>query len=74
MPVSGTDCLPPAAYGHPNTLLDERNSTHPHRRLPQMLAMVTLTLILPLAAIFLRHSALAAWIIRNVCLFGYYHD
>ena len=43
-------------------LLDERNATHPHRRLPQILG--TLTLILALAAsVLLRHSALAAWTI-----------
>jgi hypothetical protein len=43
-------------------LLDERNATHPHRRLPQILG--TLTLILALtASVLLRHSALAAWTI-----------
>ena len=43
-------------------LLDERNATHPHRQLPQVLG--TLTLVLALAAsVLLRHSALAAWTI-----------
>lgn len=43
-------------------LLDERNATHPHRRLPQILGTVTLILALT-ASVLLRHSALAAWTI-----------
>ena len=45
-------------------LLDERNATHPHRRLPQILGTLTLILILALtASVILRHSTLAAWTI-----------
>ena len=43
-------------------LLDERNATHPHRRLPQVLGTVTLIFALT-ASVLLRHSALAAWTI-----------
>jgi hypothetical protein len=43
-------------------LLDERNATHPHRRLPQVLGTVTLVLALT-ASVLLRHSTLAAWTI-----------
>jgi hypothetical protein len=43
-------------------LLDERNATHPHRRLPRILGTVTLILALA-ASVLLRHSALAAWTI-----------
>ena len=45
-------------------LLDERNATHPHRQLPQVLGTVTLTLTLTLtASVLLPHSAVAAWTI-----------
>ena len=43
-------------------LLDERNATHPHRRLPQILGTLTLTLTLA-ASVLLRHNTLAAWTI-----------
>jgi hypothetical protein len=43
-------------------LLDERNATQAHRRLPQVLGTVTLILALT-ASVVLRHSALAAWTI-----------
>ena len=43
-------------------LLAERNATHPHRRLPQILGTVTLILALA-ASVLLRRSALAAWTI-----------
>ena len=43
-------------------LLDERNATHPRRRLPQVLGTVTFILALA-ASVLLPHSALAAWAI-----------
>jgi len=43
-------------------LLEERNATCPHRRLPQVLGTVGLILAL-ITSVLLRHNALAAWTI-----------
>jgi len=52
-------------------LLEDRDATRPHRRLPQLL--VTVSLILALAAsVLLRYSPLAVWTIwpatAGICL------
>ena len=43
-------------------LLEERNATRPHRRLPQVLGTVGLIAAL-ITSVLLRHNALAAWTI-----------
>ena len=43
-------------------LLEERNATRPHRRLPQVLGTVGLIVAL-ITSVLLRHNALAAWTI-----------
>jgi hypothetical protein len=43
-------------------LLEERNATRQHRRLPQVLSTVSLILALA-ASVLLQHSAIAAWTI-----------
>jgi hypothetical protein len=43
-------------------LLEERNATRQHRRLPQVLGTVSLILALA-ATVLLQHSAIAAWTI-----------
>jgi hypothetical protein len=46
-------------------LLEERNATHPRRRLPQVLGTVGLILAL-ITSVLLQHNALAAWTIWPV--------
>jgi hypothetical protein len=52
-------------------LLDERNATRPHRRLPQVLGTAGLILTL-ITSVLVRHNALAAWTIwpaaATICL------
>ena len=52
-------------------LLQERNATYPHRRLPQVLGTVGLILAL-ITSVLLRHNASAAWTIwpatATICL------
>ena len=43
-------------------LLEERNATRPHRRLPQVLGTIGLIVCL-ITSVLLRHNALAAWTI-----------
>ena len=44
-------------------LLEERNTTRPHRRLPQVLGTVGLILLALITSVLLRHNALAEWTI-----------